>query len=80
MIGLDRDLLAAHAAGDLGALVTLYQQAAAQADGAEGAAFYLTHAHVFALETGHPDAPALRQQLVAQGRESTLPPPRAPFR
>ncbi|APE45404.1 hypothetical protein BOO69_09800 [Sulfitobacter alexandrii] len=79
-MALERDLLAAHAAGDLGALVTLYQRAAAEATAPERAAFYLTHAHVFAMETDHPDAPALRMRLVAQGRESALPPPRPPFR
>lgn len=80
MITLERDLLAAHAKRDLRALVTLYQHAAAQANAPERAAFYLTHAHVFALETDHPDAATLRGQLVAQGRESALPPPNPPFR
>lgn len=80
MIALERELLAAHAARDLRALVTLYQQAASQANAPERAAFYLTHAHVFALETNHPDAAALRAQLVAQGRESALPAPNPPFR
>ena len=77
---LQADLLAAHAARDTCALVALYQRAAAQANAPQQAAFYLTHAHVFALEIDHPDAPGLRAQLVAQGRESPLPPPRAPFR
>lgn len=72
---LDDDLLAAHESGDHWRLVTLYQQAAAETGDAEAAAFFLTHAHVFAMETGHPDAPALRQNLVAQGREEPLPAP-----
>ena len=80
MTTLRADLLAAHAARDTVALVALYQRAAQQAKVPEQAAFYLTHAHVFALEIGHPDAPELRAQLVAQGRESPLPPPRPPFR
>ena len=77
---LDRDLLAAHAAGDAAALVTLYAQAAEAATSAEQVAFYLTHAHVFALEAGHPDTAALRQRLIDMGRESPLPAPKPPFR
>lgn len=67
---LDDRLLAAHAAGDRDALVALYTEAA-EAAASEGAAgFYLTHAYVFALERGHPAAPALRARLVAMGREA----------
>lgn len=83
MNALERDLLAAHAAGDGAALVRLYAQAAETAEAAgdtDRAAFYLTHAHVFALEMGHPDAPALRAKLVAAGREVPLHPPAPPRR
>ncbi|MEO0379396.1 MAG: hypothetical protein AAF252_03950 [Pseudomonadota bacterium] len=72
MIDLDAQLLAAHAAKDTRALVHLYQKAAACAATEEARAFYLTHAHVFALEINHPDTAALRAQLVALGRESAL--------
>lgn len=80
MTGLDTALLEAHAAGDLPALVALYTAAADQAGTAEMAGFYLTHAHVFALELGDPAAPLLRQRLIADGREEPLPQPRAPLR
>lgn len=69
MSNLEQRLLAAHAAGDKPALVTLYSEAAGSATDAEAAWFYLTHAHVYALELGHPAAPALRARLVAAGRE-----------
>jgi hypothetical protein len=73
MTALDSALLAAHAAGDGAALVRLYTQAADTADDPQAAAFYLTHAHVFALEAGDAAAPGLRARLVAQGREAPLP-------
>ncbi len=72
MNDLDRQLLAAHDAGDLHALVTLYTAAADASPDADAAAFYLTHAHVFAMELDHPAAPDLRQRLVDQGREAPL--------
>ena len=72
MSDLNDRLLAAHHADDKAALVSLYTQAAAAADGPDAAGFYLTHAYVFALELGHPDAPALRAELIAQGRETPL--------
>ena len=80
MSSLDDQLLAAHAASDLAQLVTLYAQAADQADDADSAAFYLTHAHVFALELGAPEADTLRARLVAEGREAPLPAPNPPLR
>lgn len=72
MNGLDARLLAAHAAHDLPALVALYRDAAngAKTDAARG--FYLTHAHVFALELGHPDTADLRALLIEMGRETPL--------
>ena len=69
MTDLDAALLAAHEAGDGRALVTLYQQAAAQAADIDAACFYLTHAFVFALEAGHPDVSLIRARLIAEGRE-----------
>ncbi|MEM8699331.1 MAG: hypothetical protein AAGF44_09175 [Pseudomonadota bacterium] len=66
---LDARLLAAHEAGDSRALVTLYREAAEASASTEAACFYLTHAYVFALETGHPEADALHRRLKAAGRE-----------
>lgn len=66
---LDARLLDAHAAGDRRGLVALYSEAAEAANSADAAGFYLTHAYVFALDTGHPDAPALHARLKAEGRE-----------
>ena len=69
---LDAALLAAHADDDRAALVTLYTQAADMA-GAEGdrdaVCFFLTHAYVYALETGAPVADNLHARLKAEGRE-----------
>ena len=70
MSGLDDRLLAAHASDDRRALVALYQEAAAGAETLDAAGFYLVHAYVFALETGHPDADLIRATLAAQGREA----------
>ncbi|WP_299731182.1 hypothetical protein [uncultured Tateyamaria sp.] len=72
MSDLDTRLLAAHASGDLHALVTLYQTAADGAETEDARGFYLTHAHVFALEIGHPDTACLRAALIAMGRETPL--------
>ena len=72
---LDARLLAAHAAGDLGALVRLYREAgdAAFSAGDEDAAgFYLTHAYIFALDVGDPAAEDLRARLIGMGREAPL--------
>ena len=69
---LDAGLLAAHAAGDLAALVRFYAAAADLAEGrgqADRACFYLTQAYVFALDRGDPAAPGLHARLRAQGRE-----------
>ena len=80
MTPLDTRLLAAHAARDAAALVTLYAEAADSAPDPEARAFYLTHAMVFALETGHANSDALRARLVAQGREAPLGPFNPPLR
>ena len=66
-------MLAAHAAQDAGALITLYTQAADDAPDIDAACFYLTHAMVFALEAGDARAGALRQRLVVEGREIAQP-------
>lgn len=66
---LDAALLAAHAAGDKSTLITLYAKAAEATDG-EAAAFYLTHAYVFALEAGDARAADLKDRLVAMGAEN----------
>ncbi len=66
---LDRRLLAAHAADDRAALVALYGEAAERATDSDGAAFYLTHAYVFALETGSDEADRLHARLRALGCE-----------
>ncbi|MGB7245029.1 MAG: hypothetical protein WBC93_23465 [Sulfitobacter sp.] len=69
MTTLDQQLLSAHAEGDAYSLVALYDQASQETDDETAAGFYLTHAYVFALELGHPDAAKLRKRLVDQGRE-----------
>jgi hypothetical protein len=67
---LDAGLLAAHAAKDKCALVTLYLQAADVAAKTDAACFYLTHAYIFALDLGDPRAATLRARLVEHGRET----------
>jgi len=65
---LHRDLLAAHAAGDHPALVTLYTKAADSAPDLDTACFFLTHAYIFALELGHKDTATLHARLAEHGR------------
>jgi len=72
MSDLDTRLLAAHAAGDIAGLVRLYQAAADTAPDVNARGFYLTHAHIFALELGHPDTETLRAQLIDMGREQPI--------
>lgn len=69
MSDLNARMIAAHDAGDRQALVRLYTEAADAATDLDAACFYLTHAYVFALEAGAPQAPALRERLIAHGRE-----------
>ena len=66
---LDAALIEAHAAGERAALVRLYAKAADEADTAQAQGFFLTHAYVFALEAGLPEADALRARLQSMGRE-----------
>lgn len=70
MKGLEARLLAAHADDDRAALVTLYTEAANQMEDEDAAAFYLTHAYVYALELGAPQVGALRDRLIEMGRET----------
>lgn len=65
---LDAALLAAHATGDRPALIGLYAEASEGTSGT-AAAFYLTHAYVFALEAGDPRAAVLKARLVAIGAD-----------
>ncbi|MEM9850524.1 MAG: hypothetical protein AAF761_00855 [Pseudomonadota bacterium] len=67
---LNARLLAAHAAGDARTLVALYRQAGDDATDDTARGFYLTHAYVFALEAGLPEAAVLHARLVAMGREA----------
>ncbi|MEM6887759.1 MAG: hypothetical protein AAF636_06420 [Pseudomonadota bacterium] len=71
---LDALLLEAHARGDSLALMNLYAKAADGAKTEEAQAFFLTHAYVFALESGSDLAPSLRQRLIDMKRESPLQP------
>jgi len=69
---LDARLIAAHEARNWPLLVALYTQAADSSEAAgnvDAACFHLTHAYVFALQTGDPRAADLHQRLKARGRE-----------
>lgn len=72
MSEIGAQLLSAHEARDAAALVTLYTLAADQAGSHDEtvAGFFLTHAYVYALETGDARAGSLRARLVAAGREA----------
>jgi hypothetical protein len=68
---LDHALIAAHDAEDSEELIRLYTLAGDVCEAAgdlDAACFYLTHAFVFALEDGAPEARPLNQRLVAHGR------------
>ncbi len=67
---LDAALLNAHATRDTEALAQLYAQAADAAETAEAAAFYLTHAYIYALDAGVDETTALLDRLVELGREN----------
>lgn len=68
MSDLNAQLIAAHAARDHPALVTLYTQAADQAGDIDTACFFLTHAYIFALELRHPDTEHLHARLAVHDR------------
>lgn len=72
---LDRLLLKAHEQDDHSALIHYYTMAADEREAAQdidAACFYLTHAFVFALESGAPEADVLNARLVAHGRAHRL--------
>ncbi|WP_294612030.1 hypothetical protein [Roseovarius sp.] len=70
MNGLHEQMLAAHEARDQKALVTLYAAAADGANDLDAACFFLTHAYIFALEAGVPQARDLHARLKSHGREA----------
>lgn len=68
---LNAALLDAHARDDSGALIGLYGQASEAAEAAgdiDRAAFFATHAWIFALEAGDARAAGLRAQLLSWGK------------
>ncbi len=70
---LHRQLLKAHADGDTAAIIRLYTLAADHAEqkaDVNAACFFLTHAFVFALEAGAPEADRLNLRLFKYGRET----------
>ncbi|MEP2781731.1 MAG: hypothetical protein ABJO67_09385 [Pseudoruegeria sp.] len=69
---LDQALRWAHANKDFVRLIGLYEAAAVTAEEnnqAEAAAFYRTHAYVFALQVGDLRGVTLQYKLYLQGRE-----------
>lgn len=72
---LDQALIEAHESHDLAELVRLYTAAgddAEQDEDIDAACFYLTHAFVFALEGGSPEADSLNKRLADRGRAHRL--------
>lgn len=71
LAALERELIAAHESGDGDSLIGLYEVAADKAAAShdiDSAAFFLTHAWIFALERGDERAEALRARLANWGR------------
>ncbi|MEM1046982.1 MAG: hypothetical protein AAGL24_12545 [Pseudomonadota bacterium] len=69
---LDDALLDAHAREDRETLVALYAEAGDHelaAGNVDAGCFFLTHAYVYALEAGHPDADRLHAVLKRHGRD-----------
>ena len=66
---LDAALIAAVAGGDKPLISELYEQAAADATDWAASAFFLTHAYIYALDAGLPQAADLRQRLVEMNAE-----------
>ncbi len=65
---LDADLIRLHGSGDAGALSQLHEHAAVTMDEPGARRFHLTHAWVFALESGDPARSALLEaRLRASG-------------
>lgn len=69
MTDLHARMLAAHVSRDGAALIRLYTEAAETAADLDASCFFLTHAYVFALEAGEPQAQGLHSRLMAHGRE-----------
>ena len=72
---LDQQLLAAHKDNDGPRLVKLYTKAADRCESAQNidaACFFLTHAYVFALEHGRPEATDLNNRLHSYGRAHSM--------
>lgn len=72
---LDAALLDAHDRRDLAALIRLYTlagDAAGARQDVDAACFYLTHAFVFALEAGAPEAAVLNRRLADLGRADLM--------
>jgi len=69
MSDLDARMLAAHDREDTFALVDLYTEAADAANDVDSMCFFLTHAYIFALDTGHSASDALRHRLIEHKRE-----------
>lgn len=72
---LETELLEAHENNDEEALVRLYTLAGDEAElrqDIDAACFYLTHAFVFALESGAPQAASLNKRLADRGRAKLL--------
>ena len=67
---LNARILAAHAADDRAALVSLYAQAADAAQSEDAEAFFLTYAYIYGLEMNHALTATLHARLVAMGREA----------
>ncbi len=74
-VALDLALLKAHERQDTAELVRLYTIAGDKAEekrDIDAACFFLTHAFVFALEIGAPEAKLLNERLAARGRAKLL--------
>lgn len=69
-MGLDAQLLEAHAQGDKRRLAALYERAADEAPSVDATCFFLTQAYVFALDAGDARATALHARLKQHGREA----------
>lgn len=67
---LDQALLAAYRSGDGAEIARLYGAAGDAAADVDEACFFWTHAYVFALEAGIPEAEQYRASLKKEGREA----------
>ena len=66
---LNQKIIAAHKKRDDWLLVELYTQAADSTADCDRECFFLTCAHIFALEQNHPSQSNLRERLESNGRE-----------